>query len=140
LALWELYRRGFDSQHLFAVDEFYWEDRPRYYASLQAVRKAGEDLTAWLEYSAEGLLLTLERVWRRIQALAAESGGKKLVLRPKQEQLLQLLRERGSLSPRELWAALAVSKQGAMDLLRPLMEAGLVKRIGSLKTGRYVRA
>ena len=32
LALWELYRRGFDSHHIFAVDEFYWENRPRYYA------------------------------------------------------------------------------------------------------------
>ena len=31
-----------------------------------------------------------------------------------------------------------VSKQGAMDLLRPLMKAGLVKRVGTLKTGRYV--
>ncbi len=139
LALWELYRRGFDSQHLFSVDEFYWEDRPRYYADLQAVRKAGEDLTVWLEYCAEGLLLTLERVWMRIQTLAAKSGGRKLVLRPKQEQLLQLLRDRGSLSPRELWDALDVSKQGAMDLLRPLIEAELVKRIGTLKTGRYVR-
>ena len=139
LALWELYRRGFDSQHLFSVDEFYWEDRPRYYAGLQAVRQAGEVLTAWLEYSAEGLLLTLERVWKRIQTLSAESGGRKLVLRPKQEQLLQLLRERGSLSPRELWDALGVSKQGAMDLLKPLIEAGLIKREGTLKTGRYVR-
>jgi Fic family protein len=37
LALWELYRRGFDSHHLFSVDEFYWEDRPRYYAALDAV-------------------------------------------------------------------------------------------------------
>ncbi len=139
LALWELYRRVIDSQHLFSVDEFYWEDRPRYYAGLQAVRKAGKALTAWLECSAEGLLLTLERVWKRIQTLSAESGGRKLVLRLKQEQLLQLLRERGSLSPRELWAALDVSKQGAMDLLRPLIEAGLVKREGTLKTGRYVR-
>ena len=26
LALWELYRRGFDSHHLFSVDEYYWED------------------------------------------------------------------------------------------------------------------
>ncbi|MEK6261895.1 MAG: Fic family protein [Planctomycetota bacterium] len=138
LALWELYRRGFDSQHLFSVDEFYWEDRPRYYAELQAVRQAGDDLTIWLEYSAEGLLVTLERVWQRIQTLTAQSAGKKLVLRPKQEQLLQLLRERGSLSPRELWDALDISKQGALDLLRPLMEAGLVQREGTQKTGHYV--
>jgi len=34
LVLWELYRRRFDTHHIFAVDEFYWEDRPRYYAAL----------------------------------------------------------------------------------------------------------
>jgi len=138
LALWDLYRRGFDSQHIFSVDEYYWEDRPRYYGALDAARREGEDLTSWLEYCAEGLLLTLERVWRRIQHLSAQSRGQKLVLRPKQEQLLQMLRARGSLSPRELWDGLGVSKQGAMDLLRPLMEAGLVKREGSQKSGRYL--
>ena len=29
LSLWELYRRGFDNHHIFSIDEFYWEDRPR---------------------------------------------------------------------------------------------------------------
>lgn len=137
LALWELYRRGFDTHHIFSVDEFYWEDRPRYYAALQAVRTQGSDLTGWLEYCAEGLSLTLERVWKRIQQLSAHSRGEKLVLRPKQEQLLQLLRDHGSLTPRQIWDALKVSKQGAMNLLRPLMKAGLVKREGTLKSGKY---
>jgi Fic family protein len=138
LALWELYRRGFDTHHIFSVDEFYWEDRPRYYAALQAVRQQGDDLTSWLEYCAEGLQQTLERVWQRVQQFTASKRGTKLVLRPKQEQLLQLLRARGSLSPREVREGIGVSKQGAMDLLRPLVKAGLVKRVGTLKTGRYV--
>lgn len=138
LALWELYRRGFDTHHIFSVDEFYWEDRPRYYAALQAVRQEGEDLSSWLEYSAEGLQSTLERVWQRIQQLSASRGRAPLVLRPKQEQLLQLLRKRGGLSPREIWDGLRVSKQGAMDLLRPLLKAKLVRRLGTLKNGRYV--
>ena len=137
LALWELYRRGFDSHHIFSVDEFYWEDRPRYYAALQAVRHKDENLTTWLEYTAEGLQRTMERVWRRIQEIPA-AGRARLVLRPRQEKLLQLLRARGGLSPREIWDGLGVSKQGAMDLLRPLMKAGLVKRVGTLKHGRYV--
>ena len=62
------------------------------------------------------------------------------MLRPKQEQLLRMLREKGSLSPAEIWAGIGVSRQGAMDLLRPLMEAGLVKRVGTRKSGRYVLA
>ncbi len=136
LALWELYRRGFDSHHIFSVDEFYWEDRPGYYAALDAVRVAGEDLTGWLEYSAEGVRQTLENVWLRVQAYNVKSPGK-LVLRPRQEQLLKLLRDHGSLAPAELWAALEVSRQGAMDLLRPLLEAGMVEKIGGKKTGRY---
>ncbi len=138
LALWELYRRGFDTHHVFSVDEFYWEDRARYYAALQAVREEGDDLTSWLEYSAEGLQQTLERVWQRIQKFSASKGRAKLVLRPKQEQLLQLLRAQGSLSPREIWDGLAISKQGAMDLLRPLLKAGLIERLGTLKHGRYM--
>ncbi len=136
LALWELYRRGFDSHHIFSVDEYYWEDRPGYYAALDAVRVAGEDLTGWLEYCAEGVRQTLEQVWLRVQTYNVKSS-EKLVLRPKQEQLLKLLRDHGSMSPNEIWKTVAVSKQGAMDLLRPLLEAGLVEKIGGKKTGRY---
>jgi Fic family protein len=136
LALWELYRRGFDTHHIFSVDEYYWEDRPRYYAALTAVRQAGEDLTGWLEYCTEGLRQTLERVWLRVQAFNVKSP-EKLVLRPKQERLLQLLRDHGRMAPPEIWAALGVSRQGAMDLLRPLLAAGVVEKLGTRKTGRY---
>ncbi len=138
LALWELYRRGFDTHHIFSVDEFFREDRPRYYAALEAVQRQEEDLSSWLEYCAEGLQQTLERVWQRIQQLSASRSRARLVLRPKQEQLLQLLRARGALSPREIWDGLAISKQGAMDLIRPLLKAKLIKRVGTLRNGRYV--
>ncbi len=136
--LWELYRRGFDNHHIFSIDEFFWEDRPRYYAALENVREEEGDLTSWLEYSAEGLRTTLERVWSRIQKLSAHAGKTKLVLRPKQEQLLHLLREHKALAPREIWDAIGISKQGALDLLKPLIKAGLVRRIGTKKTGRYL--
>lgn len=138
LALWERYRRGFDTHHIFSVDEFYWQDRPRYYAELDCVRRAGDDLTTWLEYSAEGLRQTLERAWLRIQTIQGSGGSKKLALRPRQEQLLHLLRDHGSMAPNEIWSALGVSRQGAMDLLRPLIEAGLVEKVGGAKTGHYV--
>ncbi|MFZ4397969.1 MAG: Fic family protein [Kiritimatiellia bacterium] len=137
LALWELYRRGFDTHHIFSVDEFYWEGRARYYEMLQSVRREGDDLTGWLEYSAEGLLVTLERVWTRLQHLSAQSRNTKLILRPRQERLLKLLADRKSMTPREIWAALDVSKQGALDLLRPLINAGLVTRTGTRKSGNY---
>ncbi len=138
LSLWELYRRGFDDHHIFSIDEFYWENRTRYYEALENVRQEEGDLTSWLEYCAEGLRVTLERVWSRIQKLTAHGGKAKLVLRPKQEQLLHLLREQKAMTPREIWDGVGVSKQGALDLLRPLIKAGLVRRIGTKKSGRYI--
>lgn len=141
LALWELYRRGFDAHHIFSVDEIYWENRHRYYSQLDAVRKANGDLTGWLEYSAEALHLTLERVLKRIDQLATLEiigAAANLVLTPKQERLLRVLRDRGGLSPREIWKELKMTKQGAAKILVPLLSAGLVRRIGTRKSGMYV--
>lgn len=134
LGLWELYRRGFDSHHIFSVDEYFGEDRPGYYRALDAVRLAGEDLSGWLEYCAEGLRQTLERTWLRVQSISHQSPGK-LVLRPGQEQLLKLLADHGSMSQAELWKALGVSRQGAMNLQRPLLEAGMIEKSGGKKNG-----
>lgn len=61
----------------------------------------------------------------------------KLVLRPKQEELLQLLKLRGGMAPSEIWKTLDISKQGALNLLNPLMEVGLIERVGTRKMGRY---
>ena len=122
--------------YLFS-DEVYGEDRPAYYAALANVRKQGNDLTAWLEYCAHALRVTLDRVWTRIQHLGASAAPKKVVLRPRQEQLLRLLKDRRSMTPKEIRESLRVSKQGAMDLLNPLLEAGLVQRSGTQKSGRY---
>ena len=96
------------------------------------------DLTYTLFVPSYQPQITMERAWLRVQTFSVNAPAK-LVLRPrpKQEQLLNLLRDHHSLAPAEIWAALGVSRQGAMDLLRPLLEAGLVEKVGGKKTGRY---
>lgn len=140
LALWELYRRGFDTHHIFSIDEIYWENRPRYYAQLNAVRNIKGDLSGWLEYSAEVLHLTLERVLERVVHLATKDIAGKIHLTVKQERLLRLLRDHGGLAPNEIWRELGVTKQGAVKILKPLLDAGLIRRIGTRKSGKYVIA
>ena len=122
--------------HIFSVDEYYWEERPAYYAALAPAQTGGEDLTSWLEYSAEGIRQTLERVWSRIQTVNV-GGSERIVLRPRQERLLKLLAVQGSMAPAEIWEALGVSRQGAMNLINPMVEAGFVEKVGTKKTGRY---
>ena len=138
LALWELYRRGFDTHHIFAVDEYYWENRPRYYAALDAVRRQEGDLTGWLVLCAEGVQETLEKAWLRIQRLAAQAGPKKIILRPRQEQLLNLLRDTPGMTPAAVWEELGVSRQAAAKLLKPLLDAKLIHRVGTKKGGKYL--
>ena len=137
LALWELYRRGFDTHHIFSIDEYYWEDRPAYYRALGQVREAGEDLSQWLEYSARGLESTLQRVWQRVQMLQQRAKNK-LLLTPRQEELLTLLKTQGPQSPSQLWEALNLSKQGTLNVLNPLLESGLIEKIGTKKSGKYL--
>ena len=134
--MWDLYRRGFDAYYLFSVDEYYWEDRLAYYSALSQVRTAGEDLTQWLEYATSGLLETLGRVWLRLQKFQASSTAK-ITLTPRQEHLLGLLQDHGSLAPSEIWELLKVSRQGAMNIITPLLDPGLIEKRGTQKTGRY---
>ena len=143
------------------ADTFYWvaianprdqwhESARRVSQSLEQTRLVTTDevlvefLTLLSSYGAEmrntAVRLTLEEVWSRIQHLSAETGHKKIVLRPKQEKLLNLLRDHTSLTPRQIWELLNISKQGAIDLLNPLIEAGMVKRIGTRKSGKYLLA
>jgi predicted transcriptional regulator len=44
------------------------------------------------------------------------------------------------MTPREIWDALGVTRQGAIKLMQPLLDAGLVSLVGTRKSGRYIPA
>lgn len=139
MATWELYRRGFDTLHIFALDEVLLENRSFYIKNLQRVQVEGHDLGGWIEFMAEAVLETLERVEKRIQAFGP-LVHKPISLTVRQEKLLQILRERGVLSIREIARGLRVTAPGAHYVLRPLLNAGIVERQGTHKKTEYVLA
>ncbi len=137
IGTWELYRRKFDTHHIFAVDEVYNENKQFYYRALYRVQSQQADLTGWIEYVCESVEETLERVWQRIVAIrSGKEGEDRIVLTPKQEVLVKLLKE-NALSIRDIQEALKVTKPGAHFVLKPLIEAGIVKREGGYKSGKY---
>jgi len=139
LATWQLYRMGFDTLHIFALDEVLLENRAFYIKNLQRVQVEHEDLGGWLEFMAEAVLETLERVQKRIAALGLP-GKEPLSLTLRQEKLLRLLRERGPLAIRDIARSLRVTPPGAHYALRPLLRNGVIKIIGEHKTTRYLLA
>ncbi len=137
LATWQLYCMGFDTLHVFALDEVLLENRALYIKNLERVQIEGRDMGGWLEFMAEVVLETLERVQKRIQAMGlVEQEPLSLTLR--QERLLRLLRERGSMAIRDVARALRVTSPGAHYALKPLVKRGIVKVMGSHKTTRYL--
>ncbi|MEK7657129.1 MAG: Fic family protein [Elusimicrobiota bacterium] len=137
LSTWQLYRMGFDTLHVFALDEVLLENRAFYIKNLQRVQVEGGDLGGWLEFMAEAVLETLQRVQKRIQTLGLP-GKEPLSLTLRQEKLLRLLRERGPSGIREIARALRVTSPGAHYALKPLLRKGVIKTIGIHKSTRYL--
>ncbi|MBI4055556.1 MAG: Fic family protein [Elusimicrobia bacterium] len=136
LATWELYRRQFDSHHIFATDEVLLEDRQSYYRAFHRAQTQGHDLSGWVEFIAEAVNEALRQAWSRIEAVSASVKGKQITLTPKQEKLMALLRQ-APLGIQEIQTELKVTKPGAHHILKPLLNADLIKREGGHKTGKY---
>jgi Fic family protein len=136
LATWQLYRNGFDSLHVFALDEVLMENRALYIRNLERVQIEHQDLGGWLEFMAEAVLETIERVQRRIRTLGIR-GEMPISLTVRQETLLRLLQERGPLGVRALAESLHLTAPGVHYALKPLIEQGLVKIEGKYKGTRY---
>lgn len=137
LGTWELLRRKFDTLHIFAIDDIIYEHKKNYYSALNNVHKEKGDLTHWLEFYSEIIAESLDRGWKRIISLPKTDKLEKLFLTPRQEKLLILLRDSAGLSAKEIALILKVTVQGVHFLIKPLVEAKIIKRFGGKKTGKY---
>ena len=126
LATWVLYRRRFDTDHLFAVDQYFREDHEGYYQALQRVRQEREDLTSWLEYVARAVLETLGRTYQRIEQLALPPSTKGLALTRQQERLLLELQGKRGMTIDALQRLLGVERVQVYRILRPLVRKRIV--------------
>ncbi|MBI2118765.1 MAG: Fic family protein [Elusimicrobia bacterium] len=137
LESWLLFRRGFDTHHILALDEFFDHDRSRYYREIQNVREQEDDLTSWLEYVAEGINETLRKAQSRIQSLRVKGGTEKITLIPKQERILQILSQVPRIRGGELAKSLSVTRSHLSKMIRPMIQAGLVVKEGSTRSAAY---
>lgn len=136
LATWELYRRGFDTLHIFSLDEILLENRNLYIKNLQRVQVEKYPLDAWLEFMSETVLETLERVYSRILSTGITTRAH-ISLTLKQEKLLHLLQERGIMNIRDIARAIMTTIPGAHYVLKPLIKYGVVIRVGHHKSVKY---
>ncbi len=127
-----LYRAGYDFKRLFTISEYYDRDRAAFYAALQGVRKAGMDLTGWLEFFVTGLSTQLQEVKARGErAIRADVVAASHKLNARQRSLVAAFLERTSLSLADCEKLLPeVARRTIQRDLKAFVEADLVTEVG----------
>ncbi|MFC1510823.1 Fic family protein [Candidatus Margulisiibacteriota bacterium] len=136
LGTYVLYQKGFDNQHIFSLDDFFAGNRKMYYLKLEQARELDEDITAWIEYVAEGVVQTLRKVKKRIEDLQVESQAQ-ISITPRQEDILRLLRDNPALRGNELTKQLKISRARLNQIITPLIKNDLVIKEGKRRATRY---
>lgn len=137
LAIWVFYSRGFDTHHLFALDEFFEQDRQLYYRKIQQARELDDDFSYWLEYVAKGVVETLNKVKDRIIGLRISVQAPRMVLTKRQEDILRFLRDRGRVKSPDIEKAFSLTRARVGQIIKPLVDAGLVIREGQTRATTY---
>jgi len=141
LATLILYLKGFDTKRFFALDDYYNEDRGRYYAALQTVDKKTLDITLWLEYFCEGVALSMNRVKDAVLELSFDRRAKEkrgqIFLDERQRKVLKHLQTNSRISISEIQEMFNISREMANRVIRVLLEQDLIARRGRGKATYY---
>jgi len=133
---WILYKRGFDPKHILSLDDFYAEDRKLYYKKIQQARDLDYDLTYWIEYVAQGVLDAIRRVYARVSRVSL-SSKKKIIVTPKQEELIEILSMQGALGSADMGRILKVNRARVNQIVAPLVKSNIIKKEGNARATRY---
>lgn len=141
LATLILYLRGFDTKRFFALDDYYNEDRSKYYAALQTVDPKTVDITKWLEYFTEGVAVSMTRVKETILKFSLDKRLREkkgqIYLGEQQMAVLDHLLTHERITASQYRDMFNVSIRTARNHLNRLIELDLIKAVGPQKKRYY---
>ena len=132
---WLLFHDGYDSTWTLGLDEFFAQDRAKYYDMIQQTHDMDGDYTYWIEYIAKGLLASIQTVAKRLKEGARR--GKQIALTPKQSELLELLEKGGVTGSAEICDQMDINRSRVNQLIAPLVKAGVVIKEGTTRAVKY---
>ncbi|MBU4313987.1 MAG: Fic family protein [Actinobacteria bacterium] len=136
-----LYLKGFDTKRFFALDDYYNEDRGRYYTALQTVDQKTLDTTQWLEYFCEGVAVSMNKVKDTVLQLSHDRRLKdkrgQVFLNERQIKILKYLQVNPRINSSEIQKMFNVSRETANRIIRVLIEQDLIVRAGRGKATYY---
>lgn len=136
-----LFLSGFDSRRIFALDDFYDQDRKSYYGALKSVQQGGGDLTRWVEYFSQGVAYSVNGVKEAVLKLKGArkvSGDKQIALTSRQMKIVEYINSNGQITNRELRKILNISAQAVHKEIVKLVEFRVIKPEGKGRSLRYI--
>ncbi len=94
-------------------------------------------MSYWLEYVAEGVVETLNKIKERILGLSISVQAPYMVLTKRQEDILRFLRDRGRVKSPDIGKAFSLTRVRVGQIIKPLIDAGLVIREGQTRATTY---
>jgi len=134
---WLLFEKGYDPLHTLGLDDFFAADRKRYYDMIQQARDLDGDYTYWVDYIAEGLFFSAKEVADRAKSATRSRKKTQVTLTPKQEELLHLIDEYGTLGSAQICEYMKINRARVNQLIKPMVESGIVIKEGTTRAVKY---
>jgi Fic family protein len=134
--------KEFDIKKFFALDDYYDSDRMAYYRALNSVDQKTLDLTGWIEYFTDGVLLSITKVKEKVLQLSLEkhkniSKGQ-VTLTEKQTKVIGHIISNGRIASGEIQKMFKISRPAAYKEIKKLIELNLIEPKGTGKAVHYV--
>ena len=137
-----LYLRKFDIKRFFTLDDYYDSDRNAYYSALKSVDQNTLDLTEWLEYFTDGVLLSISKVKEKVLQLSLEKHKKEsegqIALTEKQTKIIEHLISNTRITSSEIQNMFKISRQSAHKEIKKLIELKIIEKKGTGKATYYI--
>jgi len=143
LATLILFLGGYDIRRFFSLEEYYDKDAVVYYENLG--KATSGNLTAWLEYFTYGASIEFTKTKEKILKLSKDVklkekiGGQQIFLTERQIKIMEYIQEVGYLQNKSFNSLFPdISEDSTLRDVQDLTKKGIIKKIGSTKSARYV--
>ena len=137
-----LYERGFDVKRFFTLDDYYDKDRRSYYAALNKIDQNTLDLSEWLEYFTEGVMVSINAVKDRVIGFSKDIKVLKergqIALTEKQMKIVEWIIQKGKITNRDVRSMFKISDEGALKEIKKLLNLKVIKSQGKGRALHYV--
>lgn len=145
LATLILYQRGYDFRRLFALEDYYNKDRPKYYQAInigKTYEERKKDSTSWLEYFVKGFKQEIDDIKGKVRSLSLRKIDKELesqiYLDPDQLKIIDFLDQVGKITVSDVVNILECPKRTAQLHLQKLKKLKMIKQVGKGPSSAYI--